>query len=76
MFVVGAGLAVDADEEGLVAERFDIFEVVLGDIPGNLLNSIFTFQEIFEIHRPFEDLVQFIDVRHAFGFTISALSFS
>jgi hypothetical protein len=31
VLVVGAGFAVHADEEGLVAERLDVLAVVLGD---------------------------------------------
>ena len=31
MLVVGAGFAVNADEEGFVAERFDVLTVMPGD---------------------------------------------
>jgi hypothetical protein len=31
VLVEGAGFAVDADQEGLVAQRLDVLAVVLGD---------------------------------------------
>ena len=40
VFVMSAGFAVDADEEGLVAERLDIPAVMLGDELRHLLNPV------------------------------------
>jgi hypothetical protein len=65
---VGAGLAVHADEEGLVAERLDVLAVVVGDELRHLLDALLALEEVFQVHRPLEDLVQLLDVGHALGF--------
>ena len=68
VLVMRAGLAVHADEEGLVAERLDVLAVVLRDELRHLLNPLLALEEVLQVHRPLEDLVQLLDVGHALGF--------
>lgn len=68
VLVVGAGLAVHADEEGLVTERLDVLAVLVGDELRHLLDALLALEKVLQVHRPFKDLVQFLDVGHAFGF--------
>ena len=68
VLVVGAGFAVHANEEGLVAKRLDVLAVVLGDKLRHLLDALLALEEVFQIHRPLKDLVQLLDVGHALGF--------
>ncbi len=68
LLIERAGFAIDADEKRLVAERLDVLAVVLGDELRHLLDPLLALEEILQVHRPFEDLVQLLDVGHALGF--------
>jgi hypothetical protein len=67
VLVMGAGFAVHADEEGLVAEWPDVLAVVFGDELRHLLDAFLALEKVLQVHRPFEDLVQLLDVGDAFG---------
>ena len=62
LFVERTRLAVHRHEERLVAERLDVFPIVIGDEPRHLLHALLSFEEIFQIHRALEDFVQLLDV--------------
>jgi len=65
--VLGAGLAVDGDQEGLVAERRDVFLEVLRHELGDLLDALVGLQEGLEADRPVQDAVEFVNVADALG---------
>ena len=68
MLVMGTGFAVHTDQKRLVPQWFDVFLVMPGDIFGYLLYAFIALEEILQVHRPFKDLVQFIDVGRTLGF--------
>jgi hypothetical protein len=68
LLVVGAGLAVNADEKTLVAKRLDVLAEVVGDELRHLLDALLALEEVFQVHRPLENLVQLLDVGHALSF--------
>ena len=41
---------------------------MLGDELRYFLDALLAFEKILQVHRPLEDLVQFLDVGHALGF--------
>lgn len=61
------GLTVNTDQKGLIAERLHILPIVLGDVLRHLADTVLALEEILQVHRPFEDLVQLIDVGHTLG---------
>ena len=68
LLVEGAGLAVDGDEKRLVAQRLDVLAVVLGDVLRDLLHALLALEEVLQVHRAIENLVQLLDVGDALGF--------
>ena len=67
VFVVGAGFAVDADEESLVTERFDVLHVVRGHILRHLRDPLLTLEEVLQMNRTLQNLVEFFNIRHPLG---------
>ncbi len=47
---------------------------MLGDELRHLLDALFALEEVLQVHRPFEDLVQLLDVGHALGFARALLN--
>ena len=68
MLVVGAGFAVNADEEGFVAEWLDMLAVMPGDEPCYPFDTLLAFKEVFQVYRPLQDFIQFLDVGNALSF--------
>src|SRR5437867_1101095 len=54
--VEDARLAINSNEERLVAERLDVLAIMVRDIRRYLLDSLSPFEEVLEIDRPVEDL--------------------
>ena len=65
LLVEGARLAVDADEKRLVAQRLDVLAVVVGDVLRDLLHALLALEEVLQVHRAVENLVQLLDVGDA-----------
>ena len=66
LLVEGARLAVDGDEERLVAHRLDRLAEVLGDEARRPCSTRSGFLSMFlQRHRPLEDRVQLLDVADA-----------
>ena len=66
-FVLGAGFAVHADEERLVAERRHVFPKMFGDEIRDLLDTVVRGQKRPQADGAVERGVEFLDVGHAFG---------
>ena len=68
LLVERARLAVHRHEECLVAERLDVLAEMIRYHASHLLHSLLAFEEILQVDRAFEDLVQLLDVRDALRF--------
>src|SRR3546814_5771963 len=58
LLVERAGLAVDADEEGLVAERLDVLDEVLRHEPRHLVHALVGLEEGAQVDRAVQDRVE------------------
>ena len=67
MLVEGARFAIHPDQEGLVPQWLDILGVVLGDEGRHLPDPLLPLEEVLQIHRPLQDLVQLLNVGHSLG---------
>src|SRR3546814_17781089 len=60
-----AGPAVDADEEGLVAERLDVLDELLRHEPRHLVHALVGLEEGAQVDRAVQDRVEVGDVADA-----------